>query len=76
MESYVLVAESRGAKGNARRRHREVIYTTNDVDKASRDAAELRTDSRRYYVMTYDQVRSIDPGALKQYEEITGMRSA
>lgn len=70
MTRYVLVAESRGERGAPRRRHREVVYITEDESLADRDAHDLGCESptRRYYVMTYEQVSLVAPTELATYE--------
>jgi hypothetical protein len=65
---YVLVAESKGERGAPRVRHREVVYITEDRDSAEHDAIELTTKSKRYYVMTHEQVVLVAPAELATYE--------
>lgn len=67
---YVLVAESKGARGAPRRRHREVVYITEDKVRADRDASDLTNKSKRFYVMTYDQVKEVAPDELSTYENL------
>lgn len=68
MTTFVLIAESRGERGAPRRRHREVVYITDNQAEADRDASELTSSARRYYVMTYDQVKKVAPAELAEYE--------
>lgn len=66
---WVLVAERRGKPTSQRRR--EIIYVTDDKERAKQDALDFGKVQKghRYYVMKYEQIVQVAERELAQLEQ-------